>query len=327
LRDGFAYSARYNRDGRHFYYGANASGRTKDYRAEVGFTRRTNTNNTGFYTGYNSEPKPKAKVVQWNLNTSGSINFDWQGRSQNINLESNLQFSFQRNSYFGFGAAVGSERLFEEEFGVARTPSQSGSFFGEPERSTRQWNPYVFGGTRFSKKYHARVFLNYYQNSFDFDFGAGPKYPRVSPAALIDPNAPLDPGPGSFWDVNATFEYQPINALKTSIDYTFNKLTRNDTHLVAYKDNIISSHTTYQFTRFLFTRARVDYETLSSNARAQFLLGWTPNPGTAFYLGYNDDLTRNGFSPFTGQLEPGFRRNGRTFFVKFSYLIRKSFGG
>ena len=25
-------------------------------------------------------------------------------------------------------------------------------------------------------------------------------------------------------------------------------------------------------------------------------------------------------------LEPGFRRNGRTFFVKFSYLIRKSFG-
>jgi hypothetical protein len=148
----------------------------------------------------------------------------------------------------------------------------------------------------------------------------------VSPAALIDPDAPLDPGPGELWEANATFEYQPINALNTSIDYTFNKLTRNDTHLVAYKDNIISSRTTYQFTRFLFTRARVDYETLTSTARAQFLLGWTPNPGTAFYLGYNDDLTRNGFSPFTGQLEPGFRRNGRTFFVKFSYLIRKSFG-
>jgi len=325
--NGFSYSMRYNRDGRHFYYGTNASGRTKDYRAEVGFTRRTNTNNAGFFTGYNSEPKPKAKVVQWNLNISGGINFDWQGRSQNTNLESNIQFSFQRNSYFGFGAAVGSERLFEEEFGAARTTTQAGSFFGRPERSTRQWTPYLFTGTRFSKKYHAALFLQYFQNSFDFDFGAGPKYPRVSPAGLIDPDAPLDPGPGKLWEANATFEYQPINALNTSIDYTFNKLTRNDTHLVAYKDNIISSRTTYQFTRFLFTRARVDYETLSSNARAQFLLGWTPNPGTAFYLGYNDDLTRNGFSPFTGQLEPGFRRNGRTFFVKFSYLIRKSFGG
>jgi hypothetical protein len=27
-----------------------------------------------------------------------------------------------------------------------------------------------------------------------------------------------------------------------------------------------------------------------------------------------------------GQLEPGFRRNGRTFFIKMSYLFRKSFG-
>jgi hypothetical protein len=83
--------------------------------------------------------------------------------------------------------------------------------------------------------------------------------------------------------------------------------------------------TTYQFTRFLFARARVDYTTLSSNIRGQFLLGWTPNPGTSFYAGYNDDLTRNGHSPFTGQFEPGFRRNGRTFFIKMSYLIRRSF--
>jgi len=54
-------------------------------------------------------------------------------------------------------------------------------------------------------------------------------------------------------------------------------------------------------------------------------LGYTPNPGTAFYVGYNDDLNRRGFNPFSGELEPGFRRNGRTFFLKMSYLFRKSF--
>jgi hypothetical protein len=59
--------------------------------------------------------------------------------------------------------------------------------------------------------------------------------------------------------------------------------------------------------------------------RGQFLFGWTPNPGTSFYVGYNDDMNRNGFNPFTGQLEPGFRRNGRTFFIKMSYLIRRTF--
>ena len=81
----------------------------------------------------------------------------------------------------------------------------------------------------------------------------------------------------------------------------------------------------FDFTRFLFARGRVDYDSLASNVKGQFLLGWTPNPGTAFYVGYNDDLNRNGFSPFTGRLEPGFRRNGRTFFIKMSYLIRRSF--
>jgi hypothetical protein len=85
--------------------------------------------------------------------------------------------------------------------------------------------------------------------------------------------------------------------------------------------------TTYQFTRFTFARARVDYSTLNARPRGQFLLGWMPNPGTAFYVGYNDDLNYNGFGSFSGQLEPGLRRNGRTFFVKMSYLIRRSFGG
>jgi hypothetical protein len=59
--------------------------------------------------------------------------------------------------------------------------------------------------------------------------------------------------------------------------------------------------------------------------RGQFLFGWTPSPGTSLYVGYNDDMNRNGFNPFTGQLEPGFRRNGRTFFIKMSYLIRRTF--
>ncbi len=73
----------------------------------------------------------------------------------------------------------------------------------------------------------------------------------------------------------------------------------------------------------MFARARVDYETMESNVFAQFLFGYTPNPGTAFYIGYNDDLNYNGFNPFTDQFEPGLRRNRRTFFIKMSYLLQK----
>jgi len=66
-------------------------------------------------------------------------------------------------------------------------------------------------------------------------------------------------------------------------------------------------------------------DNIAPSKSAQVLLGWAPNPGTSFYAGYNDDITRNGYSPFTDQFEPGFRRNGRTFFIKMSYLIRRSF--
>ena len=324
--NGLAYNFSYSRDGRHVYYGFNGNGQTRDYRAEVGFTRRTNTNFEGGYVGYSSEPKPKAKMISWNLNSSAGMNFSWQGLSQNIYEETSVSFNFQHSTYMGMGAGVGYERLFEEEFGLKRTATHGGAFFGGPERSTIQFNPYLYGGTRPSKKYALSTFMSYGRNSFDFDFGAGPKYPRASPAALADPSALLDPGPGASFNLELSGEYQPTSELNMSLSYSKSRLRRYDTHLLAYVDDIISFRSTYQFTRFIFARARVDYDTLSSDARGQFLFGWTPNPGTAFYVGYNDDLTRNGSNPFTGQIEPGFRRNGRVFFIKLSYLFRRSFG-
>jgi hypothetical protein len=323
---GLAYRYEYQRDGRHFYYGLNGNGQSRDYFADVGFTRRRNTNFQGAYLGYSSEPKPKARMISWNLNANAGTNFSWQGLSQNAYEEVSVSANFQKSTYLGIGHSVSYERLFEEEFGLQRTATHGGAFFGRPERSAYQFNPYIYGGGRPSKKYAYNFFLQTGTNNFDFDFGAEPKYPRVSPAALADPSAPLDPGPGSFFSLELGGEYKPTNELAMSLNYSKSRLKRNDTHLVAYADDIYSFRSTYQFTRFIFLRARVDYDTLSSNARGQFLFGYTPNPGTAFYLGYNDDLTRNGFNPFTGQLEPGFRRNGRTFFIKMSYLFRRSFG-
>ena len=199
--------------------------------------------------------------------------------------------------------------------------------FANERLRCKQASPYFFAGSRPNKQTTFNVFLLHTTNAFDLDFGAGPRFPRVSPAALANPDAPLDPGPGGFWDVELRAGLQPTNELNISLSYVKNRQTRFDTQRLAFDDNIYAFRSTYQFTRFIFARARVDYETLTANIRGQFLLGWTPNPGTALYLGYNDDLDRNGFSPLTGQLEPGFRRNGRTFFVKMSYLFRKSFGG
>jgi hypothetical protein len=238
-----------------------------------------------------------------------------------------MNFQLQRNTGFGFGVNLGYERLFEEEFGLKRTATRSGAFFGGPERSTGQHGLYAWGETKPSQKYSFSMFMNYGWNSFDYDFGALPKFIRVSPAALADPNAGLDPGPGKSFGIELSANFQPTKPLSMSLNWNQSKLRRNDTGLLAFQDNIYSFRSTYQFSRFIFARARVDYDTLSSNARGQFLFGYTPNPGTAFYVGYNDDLTYNGNNPFTQQFESGLRRNHRTFFIKLSYLFRKSFGG
>lgn len=119
-------------------------------------------------------------------------------------------------------------------------------------------------------------------------------------------------------------EYKPIDPLRMSVSYTKSRLVRNDNKVRAFDADLVSVKSTYQFTRFLFTRLRLDYDSTRNNYSGQALLGWNPSPGTAFYVGYNDNSNYRGFSPYTGQLEPGFERNSRTFFVRASYLFRKS---
>jgi hypothetical protein len=347
--NGFIYAIDYNQDGRHFGHEFSMVGRTRYYRADVGFNRRNNTNNPNWFIRYNSEPKPKARLVSWRVYTDFSANFDWQGRSQNANDEMQIQFSLQRQTYVGIGTDKGYERVFESEFGPKRQPgsncvaNNTCTFAGDDnERSSSSHGLYFFGGSTPSKKYNFNFFVNRRWGDFDFDFGAGPKFPRVSPTAIAASaaranglcvgnnqpaicNAPQDPGPGDFLHFDGSFSFQPTSALSTTLSLTKERLRRYDTGLLAFDENIVSLRTTYQFSRFLFARGRVDFDSIASNYKGQFLLGYTPNPGTAFYVGYNDDLNRHGFNPFSGQLEPGFRRNGRTFFIKMSYLFRKSF--
>ncbi|HYP29797.1 MAG TPA: hypothetical protein VE262_24020, partial [Blastocatellia bacterium] len=321
--NGAAYAFNLSRAGRNWVTEVDGVGRTRDYRADVGFTPRIDTNQQSFFIRYGSDPKPKATFISWRVHNFTHVNYDWRGRMQVAESENFANLSFSRESFIGFGYERAYERLFEEEFGLVRTGARSGAFFGpDPERSSHKHHFFVNGGITPSKKYSFFARTTYRQGHFDFDFGAGRKFPRVSPAALLDPEAPLDPGPGNLLELGASIVYQPTSALRTSLDYTRNRLVRHDTGRVAFDDNIYSLRSTYQFTRFLFTRARIDYTTLSSRMRGQFLLGWAPNPGTSFYAGYNDDLTRNGFSPFSGHLEPGFRRNGRTFFIKMAYLFQ-----
>lgn len=351
---GYYWSIDYTTD-RHGWY-AEASGRTGDYRTDAGFTRRTDTNTIFFANRVSTKSDPKAAIIRANWNQFGRFGFDWKGRMQQGLVGNNFNLTLQGSLFIYTEFGLQFEKIYENEFGAVRNAAlnRPGAFYGGPTRSSTQ--PYfsINANKTVNKKLSVYGFVGSIINSFDYDFGGGPKYPRASapfvaylqsaeynsyiqqlylyqtdPTHVAYPNLPqppqLDPGKGWQFDAQGGFEYKPINPLRFSVDYTKRRLTRNDTHKAAFDTNIVTLRSTYQFTRFIYVRARWDYDTLRANAAGQLLFGWSPSPGKAFYVGYNDNFNYNGYSPITGQYEPGFQRNSRTFFIRASYLFRKSF--
>jgi hypothetical protein len=339
-QNGFVYAYNFNKNSRHHYFNVNGVGRTAGYHALVGFTRRVNTNAQNFNFGWWTEPKPKAKVTSWQTNHFAGGSFDWQGRSQSWMYEGQVGPNLQRQTYVRVGYNTGYERVFAYEFGATRFAN------GLPEISDTSKNVFAYAGSQPTKRINFSYFFGYRWGQLDYDFGAGRRFPRVSPSAIAARAARdaglcasdeegfvpaaacadlLEPGAGGFLYTNGNVTYKATKDLNITLTFSKNRLVREDTGRVAFDSNIASLKTTYQFTRFAFVRARVDYSSTTSSYKGQFLFGWTPNPGTAFYVGYNDDLNRNYFNPYSGQAEQGLLRNSRSFFIKASYLFRRSF--
>jgi hypothetical protein len=324
--NGFGYRAFLERSDRNLYMNFLAIGRTRDYRADVGFTQRYDSNYLGSYIRYETDRDQKKAIVYKRVQNSTNITYDWRGRSQYEITDTSGMLALQRQTYIQLGFQFGYERVFEHEYGANRKANRQGAFFGpDPERSAPFKAIQGFIETTPNKQFYAFFFVDHTWGLMEFDLGNGPDFPRVSRAALLNPKGGFDPGPGNQLFIDSSFRYQPTAAFQTQLNYNKRRLHRHDTGLVAYDDNIFSSRSTYQFSRNTFARLRLDYSTLNKHLRPQLVVGWTPNPGTALYIGYNDDISYNGYNPFTGRFEPGLQGNGRSFFIKASYLFRKSF--
>ncbi|HRH41522.1 MAG TPA: carbohydrate binding family 9 domain-containing protein [Pyrinomonadaceae bacterium] len=336
--NGIGYRAYLERSDRNLYMNFLSQGRSADYRADVGFTNRVDTNYIGSNIRYQTDRDAKKAIIFKRLFNESNFNYDWKGRSQGFQSNTQGMLALQRQVFIGAGIEFGYERIFEHEFGANRTLTRPGAFFGnDPERSAHRQELYGFLEASPVKQLFFSGVLSYQKGVLDYDFGSGQKYPRVSAAYLnwqktcqqvvgCTTSAPaLDPGAGDMLYIESSVRYQPTSAFQLQMNYNRRKLTRDDTNRVAFDDNIYSFRSTYQFTRSTFARVRLDYSNISTRFRPQVIFGWTPSPGTAIYAGYNDDLNYSGFNPYTGLREPGFSGNGRSFFIKASYLFKKSF--
>ena len=309
--NGIGYNVWIERADRNLYMNYLAVGRSKDYRADVGFRQRTDTNYLGSFIQYKTDPDNKKAIVFKRIQNASNISYDWRRRVQYWITNSQGMLALQRQTYIGGAFQYGGERVYEDEFGLTRKIGRPGAFTGDdPQRSTVFKAVQAFIETTPTKKFFAFVLVDQTWGQMDYDLGANGRY---------------NPGPGNQLLIESSFRYQPTTAFQTQLNYNKVRLVRNDTGRVAFDDNIFSSRSTYQFSRDFFARLRLDYSTISERVRPQLVFGWTPSPGKALYVGYSDNLSYYSRNPFNNTPENGLHSNGRTFFIKMSYLFRKSF--
>ncbi len=339
--NGFGYNFELNIEKKNIGYGFGSRGASKDYRSDLGFTDRTNTSLSFVYLNLNSDPKPKAFIIQKNFHTDIATRYDFQGRNQGTGIGMNANLSLKGNAEVGFGGNFGRETLYEDEFGPKRNTTQQGAFYGAGKRTANQASFFAYGYKQINKRFSLNGSGNLNFNNFDFDFGGGNKFDRISPAALAATallaspycarvprpadcrEALLDPGTATEFSIDFGAEVKPTDKFNFEVGFNKNELRRNDTKLLAYISNIATFRSTYQFSRFVNVKARLDYNTLNGRLFGQYTFGWTPSPGKALYIGYNDSSNYKGY--VFGQRKPEYQQLNRTFFIKLSYLFRKSF--
>ena len=147
-------------------------------------------------------------------------------------------------------------------------------------------------------------------------------------------------------DMQALITVQPLRQLTMDNTYLLDRDHSVADGALVYESQVFRTKVNYQFTRAFSARAIVEYDSTLANpaetsllrtkqVQTQALLTWLPHPGTAVYIGYNNDLQNldrslcnrlaNGVCDPNNTVAPRaapFLNDGGQVFVKASYLFR-----
>ena len=146
--------------------------------------------------------------------------------------------------------------------------------------------------------------------------------------------------------VQALFTLQPLRQLTADNTYLLDRDHAVANGALVYESQVFRTKVNYQFTRAISARVIVEYDSTLANPAetslkrtkevgTEALLTWLPHPGTAVYIGYNNDLQNldrrlcQGFpggacdpNNTVAPRVPQMLNDGRQIFVKASYLFR-----
>ena len=172
----------------------------------------------------------------------------------------------------------------------------------------------VYGGARFGRSgFGVRVNT---QLSKQFFLSA---FYRRTGSIFYDPEAPY-PGQGN--RANAQVEYQPTEKLDFIFSLSYSDFFRRSDRSKVYDYAIVRNFSTFQFNKYFFLRAILEYNTYRKRMTLDTLASFTYIPGTVFYVGYGSAFERIHWTGREYEESDRFRETKRGFFFKMSYLWR-----
>jgi hypothetical protein len=216
-------------------------------------------------------------------------------------IDPNLTFQYLHDLFTGmddsfFRAAV--------DFSFTKQGRLSAKYVSEKE----SWKGETFPLSTFNTEGGIQL-TKWFQMGGGFTVGEQIYYPAESPFK------------GDFFSAGFGFTAQPNSKLSLTLSLDHSYLKRETEEI--YNVNIIYSRTTYQFNKYLFVRAIIQYDSYKKNLLSDILASFTFIPGTVIHLGYGglhekQDWKDEQWIPGHGSLQ----NMRRSFFFKASYLWR-----
>jgi len=286
------------------------------FQSEVGFIQTADIRSDHTHATYQWYPK-KSVIQSFGLETNQNIAFDHQGDRVYHYSTFDPFWLLPRNIVLA--------PLFGQNSDTVGP--QNGYLFPASHNFTENFGGFVARGAPFSQ--------------FNFNIQA-----LRSGNVNYNPVAGGVPSLLNQEDVQALITFQPIRQLTDDNTYLLDRDHSVKDGQLVYESQTFRTKLNYQFTRAFSARVIVEYDSTLANpletsllrtkeVQTQALLTWLPHPGTAIYIGYNNDvqnldrslcnrLPGGGCDPnnTVAPRSPLYLNDGRQFFVKASYLFR-----
>ena len=305
-----------NRSGHSFNLNSNFVDFSTGFKTQLGFIQTSNIRSGHTYSNYNWFPK-HGKILNWGLETNHNIAFNHQG--DRVYHYSNFDpfIVLPRNIVFAPIIGTNSDTL------------------GPPSY------PVLPKFTNFTENYGGIVFRGAPWAQMSFNLNA-----FRSGNVNYNPASNQAPSLMNQETVQFYLTLQPVRQLTADNVYLLDRDHSVANGALVYEAQTFRTKVNYQFTRAISARVIVEYDSTLANPAetslqrtkqvgTEALFTWLPHPGTAVYIGYNNDLQNLDRSLCNrllgGTCDPNnttppralnFLNDGRQIFIKASYLFR-----